>query len=431
MLTQRILRGGALLTCAWLLAACGGGGSSSSNPVSVSLPPSLATRSDTNVALMEVRQGPANNVNIPYVTVTVCLAGGVQGSSSCKEIKDVMVDTGSTGLRLFASQINALLPLPDQTVGSSSAVSECANFIATSSWGRIKVADVLIAGERAAAVPIQLMDASDAGAVHCSGAPLLSTVTTPPNNVGTLPANGTVALSANGILGVGMFSNDGQSYFDCTTPGAGCRSITLGRARQVQNPVGLFAVQSSNGVANNNGTVLQLPSLPASGIAAYAPGYLIFGVNTQINNQLGAAHVVPVNAMGRFTTTYRGVALDNSFMDSGSNGLFFPASGTPALATNCAGSNADFFCPAATVALSAGIQLANAVASIDFSIANADQLFNAGSYALGNLGGNMPGNAFDWGLPFFYGRSVYTVLEGTSVNTSTGSLAGPFLAFTN
>ena len=39
----------------------------------------------------------------------------------------------------------------------------------------------------------------------------------------------------------------------------------------------------------------------------------------------------------------------------------------------------------------------------------------------------MGSTSFDWGLPFFFGRSVYTVIEGHSVGTTPG----PFYAFTN
>jgi hypothetical protein len=409
----------ALLAWVWLLSACGGGGSGTSSTSSAqvaSLPPSLASVSDSNVTLVEVRRGPTGNINIPYVSVTVCAPGGRVGSSDCRTINDVLVDTGSTGLRLFANQVNGAVSLPDQTAGASAAVFECANFIATNAWGRIKLADVLLGGERATEVPIQLMDANDAGAaIHCSGAPLLTTTT----------------LSANGILGVGLFSYDGQGYWDCTVPGAGCHSMGVARARQVQNPVGLFGVQSANGVANNNGVLLQLPSLGPSTMALAAQGYLIFGVNTQSNNTLGGASVVPVNGMGRFTTGYRGRTLTDSFIDSGSNGLFFPGASSPSTLTACTGSNPDFFCPASSLPLSATIQLAGSTATVLFSIGNADQTIRTGSYAIGNLGGNMPGNAFDWGLPFFFGRSVYTVIEGSSVGAPTGSLQRPFYAFTN
>lgn len=425
---QRSLRYGAALAAGLVLGACGGGGGSASS-ASTAPPVSLGAISGNNVTAVQVRQGPTSNINIPYVTVTICSAGGVPGSSNCQDIPDVMVDTGSTGLRLFASVVRTGLALPRQTAAASTDVAECANFIATSAWGHIRLADVVLGGERAAAVPIQLMDATDAGASHCGGPPLLSTVTTAPNNTGRVPTNGTTALSANGILGVGVFSNDGQNYFDCSNPGTGCQAIALAAARQVQNPVTLFAVQSGSSTANNNGVVLQLPGLGTAGVAPSAQGFLIFGVNTQSNNQLGTAQVVPLNAMGRFTTTYRGVTLADSFMDSGSNGMFFPNVGS--LVTACVGSTSDFFCPSSPMALSAGIALAHSVVTIDFSIANANQMFTSANYALGQLGGDMPGTAFDWGLPFFFGRSVFTVTEGSSPNAATGSLARPFLAFTN
>jgi hypothetical protein len=40
------------------------------------------------------------------------------------------------------------------------------------------------------------------------------------------------------------------------------------------------------------------------------------------------------------------------------------------------------------------------------------------------VGGPNPG-AFDWGLPFFFGRQVFTAIEGAS--TPGGS--GPYFAF--
>jgi hypothetical protein len=46
--------------------------------------------------------------------------------------------------------------------------------------------------------------------------------------------------------------------------------------------------------------------------------------------------------------------------------------------------------------------------------------------AYDNLGGTSAvGGAFDWGLPFYFGRNVFTAIEGQS--TSAG--AGPFVAF--
>jgi hypothetical protein len=237
----------------------------------------------------------------------------------------------------------------------------------------------------------------------------------------------TQALSANGILGVGLFAHDGQTYFDCATPSSACVAAAS-PSQQVQNPVVLFGIHSSNGVANNNGVVVQLPSVPASG-APSAQGFLIFGVGTQSNNQLGTAHVVPVNSMGHFTTVYRGVSLPHSIMDSGSNGLYFDDPTPQVLSGTCRRASADFYCPAATRNLNADIAIDFGTASVAFSIANADSLFADGNkFVFNNLGGSLNSSSFDWGLPFFFGRSVYTVIEQHNVPGT--SLNGPLHAFT-
>lgn len=411
----------ATLALCLVLAACGGGGggggSNSQQQVHVSLPASPASPSDSNVAAVQVRNGPTSNVNIPYVTVTICRSGAASPGTGCVTIPDVMVDTGSTGLRVFGSFASGL-GLPAQTIGSSSAVFECANFLNSNAWGSVKRADVLIGGERASNVPVQLLNAAaDASSnAKCSGAPLLTSST----------------LSANGILGVGVFSYDGQNYFDCTNPGTGCRAIVNpAPSLQVQNPVALLPASAANGVANNNGVVLQLPAVAAGG-ATSASGYLIMGVNTQSNNQLGAAHIVPTDPIGRFTTVFNGHTLGTSFIDSGSNGLYFDFPTPAALAGTCTTTSTAFYCPASTTNLSATIAPGSSNITVNFSIANADRLFqNNNNFVFNNLGGVLDSTTFDWGLPFFLGRSVYTVMEGSVPNVATGALSRPFYAFTD
>jgi hypothetical protein len=407
-----------------LLPACGGGGgaSSSSSASAVSLPPITGS----NVAPIAVRLGPTNNVNIPYVSVAVCLSGAALDSSGCHTIDNVLVDTGSYGLRLFASQVSPFLSLPPQTVGSSSVISECANFLNNSSaWGSVSLADVAVGGERAHNVPVQLMDASAVTAtINCGG-----TLMTTPDATSTLT---TRPLSANGILGVGVFTNDAQNYFDCAASSVHsgrCLAIYPAPTQQVQNPVALFTT-------NNNGVVVALPSLGASGMASSATGYLIFGVNTQSNNQLGAAKVVPLDVSGFFTTDFHGQSMAHSIFDSGSNGLYFDDPIATELAL-CSAPISDFYCPASPVPLGATIHLASGSATANFSIASANS--RGSNYALGGLGGplvsasqnsNLPVFfGFDWGLPFFYGRSVYSVIEGKTPPGS--SQTGPFNAFTN
>jgi hypothetical protein len=407
-----------------LLVGCGGGGGAGAvaadTPVAAGLPVSAASLNDTNVALISVESGPGGNVNIPYVTVTVC----IPGTTTCTSVDHVLLDTGSTGLRLFASKVGVALPA--QTIGASSDISECAQFLTTVAWGPVKLADVQIGGQKTStAVPVQLMDAAFAPIPQdaCGSAPLLSSVTSSSAN--------TQALNANGILGVGLFSYDGQTYFDCANPTSSCLASPT-RSEQVQNPVTQFAT-------HNNGVVVQLPAV-GSGGAVRASGFLVFGIGTASNNQLGDARVVAMNRSGVFfTTVYQGGNYSTSFFDTGSNALFFDDLSI----ARCSGALSDFYCPTSSLVLQADIPLVNAqVATVGFAVTNAQTQFSdpavRGSYAINNLAGHFystasprVGNAFDWGLPFFFGRSVYTAIEGKTVGTGASALTGPFNAFTN
>jgi hypothetical protein len=74
--------------------------------------------------------------------------------------------------------------------------------------------------------------------------------------------------------------------------------------------------------------------------------------------------------------------------------------------------------------------LANgARATVNFSVANADTLVtsNPGFVVFGNLGATeLTATSFDWGLPFFFGRNVYTAIEGAG---TPGGPTGPYVAF--
>jgi hypothetical protein len=189
-------------------------------------------------------------------------------------------------------------------------------------------------------------------------------------------------------------------------------------AQQVQNPVALFP-------ADNNGVLLQLPAVPAVG-ALTATGSLVLGVGTRANNALGTARVFPVStASGTFTTVYKTLTLPRSFLDSGSNAYFFPDSSIARCSTNRA-----FYCPGATLALSATIQGTNrAAATVGFSVGDLLTLVtnNPSAAAFNNVAGPSSGIAvsFDWGLPFYYGRNVYTAIE----NADTPGGRGPYVAF--
>jgi hypothetical protein len=198
----------------------------------------------------------------------------------------------------------------------------------------------------------------------------------------------------------------------------------------VSNPVPLFS-------QDNNGTIIELPTVPADG-AANVKGSLIFGIGTRSNNGVGQATVMPLDSSGTFLTSYPTTSSNPSmaFIDSGSNALYFPNSGTTRIA-NCTGSYSGFYCPRSTLSLSAKNQdMAGSVTmTVNFSVANTMTLLaSQNNVAFNDLGGSSSapsvgsagmGAYFDWGLPFYFGRNVFTAIEGQSTPSGTG----PFVAF--
>ena len=340
--------------------------------------------------------------NIPnqaYVTVTVCPPGS---ANNCQAVDHVLLDTGSFGLRLMASVLSPALAsaLPPQTdTASGNSLSECTQFVSGYIWGPIKLADVVMGGEAAVTMPLQVVD----------DRPSPIPPAPPSCSSSGVAMNSVAQFGANGVLGVGAFRYDLGLYYACN--GAMCTPVAVPLAKQVQNPVALLK-------ADNNGVLIDLPALPTGG-AASASGSLILGIGTQSNNGLGTAQVYTFDAFGDFTTTYKSGAL-TSFVDSGSNGYFFD----DATITPCSNS-IGFYCPASPLALSAIISGFNgASATINFTLMNIDA---TNDQAMSMIGGPYDGSfsSFDWGLPFFYGRKVFTHIEGM---VSPGG-AAPYVAF--
>jgi Protein of unknown function (DUF3443) len=393
----------------------------------------LPSGAGSNVAALTVDAGPVPTTNpaanTAYVSVTIC----VPGTQTCQTVDHIEVDTGSSGLRILQSVIPGLA-LPTLGDGSGGTIYNCVQFLDTSYlWGPVQQAEVEIAGEVAGSstpLYIQTISSSNTG------------VPTACSNGGTVNENTPQLLEANGILGVGLEPTDCfaqglvnlcdgsvqspiPAYFDC--PSSGCASnatqITIDASHQVTNPVTLFA--------DNNGVIVELP--PVTSAAATVSGSLIFGINTQANNTLGTATAFPLSN-DSFTTDYSNQTLTDSFIDSGSNALFFPSS-----ITACTDNS--FYCPASLTPQSAtNVGAGGSPTSIvPFDVDNADNLFNnnPGDAAFGTLAGpqGTPNTctsggtgscSFDWGLPFFYGRSVFTAIDGATV-TNVGT--GPFWAY--
>jgi hypothetical protein len=372
------------------------------------------TTTTSNVASVVANSGPVNNtVNTLYTSVTVCVPGS---TTNCQTIDNIQVDTGSFGLRLLASAVTLSLPVQPAAVGNS--LVECTVFADGYSWGPIALVDVQIAGESAAGVPVQLIGDSRFPTIpaDCSAS-------------GPTEEDTVTAFGANGILGIGVFKQDcgsdcattveSPAYYGCSS--TECVGTTVPLANQVQNPVALFAT-------DNNGTIIDLPSVPEEG-AVTLTGSLIFGIDTQSNNASGTETVLTVDpSSGYLTASFNGdpAALNQSFIDSGSNGIYFTDANIPACTdTDYSG----FYCPASSLDLTVTLQGLNSVTStVDFTVDNAETLgTNHPTFTVfPTLAGTNPvAQSFDFGLAFYYGRRVATALE----NETTSAGTGPYVAF--
>jgi hypothetical protein len=405
-----------LLVCLGVISGCGGGGdslggggSSSSSGGSGTVAPGA------NVATVTVSAGPAgvNAVNTLYTAVTVC----VPNTTTCQTIDNIQVDTGSYGLRLLAGALT--LDLPVATAAGGGGLVECTEFVDGYSWGPVALVDLQISGETANSVPVQLIGDSryPTAPSDCSS--------------GTPAAENTVAtFGANGVLGIGPFVQDCGTYcaanipepvqyYGCTTA-IECKGTLVPVSAQVQNPVTMFTT-------DNNGTIIVLPSV-ASGGAASVTGSLIFGIDTESNNASGSATVLPVSDTGYVNTVFDGQTLSDSFIDSGSNAMFFQDSNLtqcPTSGSSSAGIS-DFYCPTSPTSLTAAFVLSNnSTVNVSFLVANADDVSNSVTAYPGLAGTNPTSASFDWGLPFFFGRRVANAIEGAATSVGTG----PYIAY--
>jgi Protein of unknown function (DUF3443) len=395
------------------LAACGGGGSGGSGGSGIAQPAA-------NVVSMLVSTGPQGTqgtFNTPFITVTVCAPGS---TTNCQTIDHIEVDTGSYGLRIISSVLNstllAALPL-ETTPPLNQAIVECTMFGDGFSWGSMRTGDLEISSEKAAGIPMQVI-----------GDPAYTNIPTDCSNTGAAE-NDVASFGANGILGVGPFIQDcgtGCSdmtqtpswYWSCPSNNGACSAVQVPLNQQATNPVTAFS-------ADNNGVILELPSITDAG-ALMTTGALVFGIGTQSNNMLGSATVLTTDPLqGFITTTYKNKSYPDSFIDSGSNLYYINDSSI----TTCSIASQSFFCPGSEQNLSAtNVGANNAQSNITFLIANANSVFNANPtfVSFDNVGApNSDANGMDFGLPFFFGRFVYTAIE--QHNTAGGM--GPYFAY--
>jgi hypothetical protein len=307
----------------------------------------------------------------------------------------------------------------------------------------VEEANVSLGAETASSAPIQVIsDATTGIPSSCSDG-------------STNNENTAALLGANGILGVGLeptdcFIDGGSpcdpssglsqppypAYYTCS--GSTCTSAFVAEANQVVNPVALFP-------KDNNGVIVELPAVSGSA-AATVSGSLVFGIGTESNNGLSSsATVFTLTCDDAFTTMFSGqtfgitnpttCAGPASFIDSGSNGLYFPnVTNIPTCPTNTAAGNlSSWYCPTSADNLSATNEGQNGSSKqTSFTVDNAEDLFTTSTTdtdaAFPGLAGENPtGYGFDWGLPFFYGVNVYNAIDGTTM--PSGTPAAPWWAY--
>jgi hypothetical protein len=412
--SMRALKVGLCAVLCLSAIACGGGGGSSAGGGGPPPPPPPPAQTN-NTASVIVDAGPMSaSVNTLFTSVTICVPGS---TTSCQTIDHIQVDTGSYGLRLLAPVLTLTLPI--ETLANGNSLAECTQFVDGFSWGPIVTADFQIAGETAHSLPVQVI-----------GDSRLTNIPAECSSTGGTEEDTVSTFGANGILGIGPFELDCGDcdtathglYFACATS---CTDTMVPANQQVPNPVTHFAV-------DNNGSIVVLPSV-APGGASNVMGSLIFGIDTQTDNASGAQTVLTVDDEAELLMTFNGQTLANSFIDSGSNGIYF-ADASISLCTappnDPTSQIVNFYCPASTLTLPITIQGMNGTMTnnLTFAVGNTITMLNSNFDAYPQLAGTIPAGSnvgFDYGLPFFFGKRVAVAVEGATTTAGTG----PYIAF--
>ncbi len=397
-----------------LLGACVGG---NGTPGQGGAPPPTL-----NTLTLTVDAGPTGTsgaINHGYVTVRVCVHGN---AAQCANIDHVLLDTASWGLRLVGSVLAAhSVKLAAELDSGNRAIEECVTFGGGQTWGPVALADVTLAGESVADLPIQIMDDTQAGAPAPAGC----------GANGTL-INSVSGFNANGVLGIGVFAQDCGAacvaaatpvgpYYGCTSGTAGvCTAENVPLTAQVTNPVAMFAL-------DNNGVIIELPNLQNANGDVSVQGSVVFGLDTQADNAVPAVGltVLGTDGNGDFTTSFNGAAALPSWIDSGSDAYEFD---DPAISPCPGPAFVGYYCPSsAPLPLSAvnnGVGANNASSTVQFAVENPNS-FVQGAVAFIDLADGAGSSTFIWGMPYFYGRRIYVGID----QRIAGVYTGPYFAY--
>jgi hypothetical protein len=394
-----------LLPILLTLSGCNGGGSENvlrTDYVAPLTPPANISYMSVNVSANNT--GVCSWYNMPCVSVQIC---DTSNPTICATVDNVLLDTGSYGLRVFASALPQAFVQQNlhQILNSSNQpIAEIVNYgDGDCNWGPVVSGLIKMdATDITSSIPLQLVDSS---------------YLNNPFGCSTNPQE----FGSNGILGVGPYPDDsstGQYYI--YNGQSGSLPYSPIESQVVKNPVAYLS-----NLTSRKGITIALPQIGNYG-GYNAVGYMTFGVNSAIVN----SHIYPISPQGilpiTMPTSVNELAnIQYGFLDTGSNGLFFI---TPTLASYvCNG----WYCPPETLNFNAtNLDVGNVPVPTEFSIINAYTLFNTtNNNAASNLGGRIDDPEFtpfiDYGLPFFFGKQVQICFDGSTCN----GRAGPYWSF--
>jgi len=435
-----------------VLTGCGGGVGNQILPSNTPIPSVAANTTPVTVG-QTTTGGHTNGI---FTSVTVCGPDilpvgqnppyGPPPTPTCTTIPNILVDTGSVGLRLLESgQVDAL-NLPLVTDSNNNPLQDCVQFADFSFvWGPVARATVHIAGEVAAQVPLDNEIANTGIPVQILTLPYNLSTAAPANCLSSsleggapIAANTLSNLGANGILGVGSSLQDCGAACDSSTPRNQyyycpsnlCSAASVPLDLQLWNPVAAFAY-------DNNGLALTLPIASPRG-SSRLTGSLVFGIGTQADNTLSTQQIFAMDAFGNFPQVTLTQTVDpslpanllanylspqnGSYIDSGSPAIYFSDAQSLGMApcSNTVNLLGPLYCPNTITSYSANIYGTNKTQSVySWNVANADTLLASGNSVFGSLGGdtgiNLSTDYVDFGLPFFLGRTVYVGFAGTAL----------------
>lgn len=371
---------------------------------------SLGNRLAANEAFIAVSHGKfgLSYNNRALVSVTICRPN----TTICQTIDDIVLDTGSHGLRLSPG-VNLLpeLQLPPIVNEAGQTLGHCARFggntVQLAYWGGVHRADVKLASMTASSLPIHIVDTRENPQFFpipedCqNGAPVVNEVES---------FNGVLGIGEDVACGAVCASVPTASYYACIS--TGCERARVSIDNQIRNPVSAFAS------GYNNGTVIRIDDVPLEG-AAITLGKLVFGIGSQPNNQLGNAKVFPLASDGTIDSVLNGTRYRGRF-DTGAPLYVLNDANIP----RCDSPLSSFFCPPSPVTVAVANSSGNTSDLVSLRIAAPSPASIVSGQHIGQYESNPDGKLY-FGLPFFFGRSVFTAIDGAS----TPAGPGPYVAY--